>query len=167
MKYASNGWSWGVKLFYAAGQPNAGGLAVETRHVDLLGKYMEIEAGKSRPDIGRIEVADLRQPGSPWVTVYDELHRELALANEICMFLKSSAPIAEYVKKMATELETLLAAPIFDAQGAGEFARRWYQELYGCHQVEVEDRHFFLSVRIIGERLADVHGAAVKARSET
>jgi len=67
-------WDYSVRCFYGkyAEPPRIpGSLAIETVHVGTHSRDMEIEAGKSRKDIGRIDVRDLQSDG-PWTTVYEE-----------------------------------------------------------------------------------------------
>jgi len=64
-------WEWSVRCWYGSGvkRPKTPfGLAIETVHVGTLSRDMEIAAGKSREDIGQIEMRDLRA-GSAWTMV--------------------------------------------------------------------------------------------------
>lgn len=64
-------WDFDVRLFYGRASPAPGFMALETKHRGDFSKDMEVDAGKSRADIGRIDVKD-RNGAAGWVTVYSE-----------------------------------------------------------------------------------------------
>jgi hypothetical protein len=58
-------WKWKVRFYYAdhvQAPKRPGELAIETVHADAVSLGMELAAGNSRDDIGRIEVLDLDPP---------------------------------------------------------------------------------------------------------
>ena len=60
VNFAPKSYDYEVRSFYAAG----GGLCIHTWHRGVLSRDMEIQASKSRNDIGRIEWCE---KGGPWV----------------------------------------------------------------------------------------------------
>jgi hypothetical protein len=64
---------WKLRFYYAQNVKHPkrpGDLALETVHTEEWSRDMEIEVGKKRSDIGKIEMLDLRTPGQPWTTIY-------------------------------------------------------------------------------------------------
>ena len=64
---------WRLRFYYAVNvQPpkRPGDLALITEHTGTTSRDMEIEVGKSRQDIGAIEMLDLHSPGKPWQLIY-------------------------------------------------------------------------------------------------
>ena len=69
---------WEVKLYYGKRARNPEGtslegeLAIYSWYSDDMGKDIEVNAGKYRPDIGKVKVL-LLKPNEEWKTVYVEV----------------------------------------------------------------------------------------------